>query len=294
MTDAALASPNATAKVTPPFTAVFSEQLGLIGRAYWPAGAVFGAAFVVFTGLALWGIIRYHMTVDFPLEAIPLVAIGSLAMGLSLWSGQKLFQGGHFTTLPVARDRHILIRSLAGGVWLAGLVAWVLLWIATMGLISGGDLGFDRYLLLAPPGPEGHVSWEGIRQFRWTPQTWHWLAPFGTAAVFYTIGCALGVGVRNWWLWGSCFAVVYILLIADPTGVGESVVRALIGDPLGLDNMLSGGLEQATTEITLPDGKAAVAWRYMPTPGTWAMAAGAWTLLSGGLLWLAAWRHRER
>lgn len=289
MTDAVLRS----AKPTPSFLAVFSEQLGLIGRAHWRELAILGAFFVMLTALGLWEITQRQMTVDFPLEASMLVALFAMAMGISIWGREKLFEHGHFTTLPVDRPRHILIRTLAGGVWLAGLVAWALLWIAGMALISGSDLGFDRYLLLVPPTADGHVGPEAVRTIRWTPQTWHWLSAFTTAAVFYLLSCALMIGVRRIPLWAVVATVVFIAMAIDPTGLSEAVMEGLVGDPLGLDNMVTGGLGRADTTITL-GGKPATAWREIPSLQNWAPAAAAWLALSAGLVWLAAWRHRER
>jgi hypothetical protein len=257
------------------------------------AGAVIGAAFVVFTGLALWGIFHYRMTVDFPVTSNLLVALFAFAMGITVWGGEKLFEQGHMTTLPVRRQDHILIRTLAGGVWLFGIVAWILLWVAAMGLISGSDLGFDRYMLTGPVGPEGQVAFDAVEKFRWTPRTWHWLAPFTTAAVFYLLGSAMTVAAKTWWLWAIVGTVVIILAAIDPTGTSERIIQALIGDPLGLDNLLTGGLERADMGLVLPDGKQIVAWSHAPSAQAWAIATAAWLALAGGLLWLAAWRHRE-
>ncbi|MDB5469230.1 MAG: hypothetical protein JWR84_790 [Caulobacter sp.] len=299
MTDAALSPPIqsgalASARPTPAFMAVFSEQLGLIGRAHWREFAILGGFFVLMTAFALWGIIREGMTVDFPQEANVLVALFAMAMGFTLWGREKLFAQGHFATLPVARQQHLLIRVLAGWVWLAAIVAWALIWIAGMGLISGGDLGFDRYLLLSPPTPDGHVALEDLRQIRWTPQTWNWLSAFTTAAVFYLLASAFAIGVRRIVVWSVVATVVFLAIGAEPTGTGRGVIQAVVGDPWGLDNLFTGGMGRADAALTLADGKQIVAWNAVPSLRNWATATAAWLTLSGALVWLAAWRHRER
>ena len=292
MTDAAL--PLASTKPTPPFMAVFSEQLGLIGRAHWRELAILAGFSGLMTAVALWEITQHRMTVDFPQEAITLVALFAMAMGFAIWGPENLHKQGHMTSLPVARHHHILIRTLAGGVWLAGIVAWALVWIAVMGLVSGGDLGANHYLLLTDPPADGHVALEAVRSFRWTPQTWNWLAPFSTAAVFYMLSSAFVIGARRIVLWSVVAAVVLLALAIDPTGLSESAIRGLVGDPLGLDNFLTGGLNRADVSVILPGDRPVTAWLELPSLANWAPAAAAWLALSGGLLWLAAWRHRER
>jgi hypothetical protein len=292
MTDAAL--PHSAAKPTPPFMAVFSEQLGLIGRAHWRELAILAGFSGLMTAAALWEIVQHRMTVDFPQEVIVLVALFSMAMGIAIWGPENLHKQGHFTALPVARMRHILIRTLAGGVWLAGIVAWMLLWIAVMGLVSGSDLGVDRFLLSGDLPPDGRLTQEALRPFRWTPQTWHWLAPFSTAAVFYMLSSAFIIGTRRVVLWSVVATVVLLAMAMEPTGFSEAILRSLVGDPFGLDNLLTGGLERVEVRVLLPGDKPVTAWRQPPSLANWAPAAAAWLALSGGLLWLAAWRHRER
>jgi hypothetical protein len=292
MTDAAL--PLSSTKPTPPFMAVFSEQLGLIGRAHWRELAILVGFSGLMTAAALWEITRHRMTVDFPMEAITLVALFAMAMGLAVWGPENLHKQGHLTSLPVDRHRHILIRTLAGGVWLFGIVAWMLVWIAVMGLVSGSDLGVERYRLLTDLPPDGHVTLDAVRPFRWTPQTWNWLSAFSTAAVFYLLSSAFVIGVRRIVLWSVVATVVFLAMALDPTGTSEAVLRALVGDPLGLDNMMTGGLNRVEVQVTLPGDRLVNAWRDLPSLQNWAPAAGAWLALSGGLLWLAAWRHRER
>lgn len=292
MTDAAL--PRPTARPTPPFLAVFSEQLGLIGRAHWRELAILAGFSGLMTAVALWEITQHRMTVDFPMEALTVIGLFAMAMGFAIWGPENLHKQGHITTLPVARHHHILIRALAGGVWLAGIVAWVLLWIAVMGLVSGSDLGADRYRLLTDLPPDGHVAADAVRVFRWTPQTWNWLSAFSTAAVFYMLGSAFVIGTRRILLWCVVAGVALLALAIEPTGAAEAIMRALFGDPWGLDNLLTGGLDRAEVAVVLPGDNTVTAWRGAPSFANWAQAAAAWLALSGGLLWLAAWRHRER
>jgi hypothetical protein len=293
MTDATLSAPSAPSKATPDFMAVFSEQLGLIGRAHWREFAILGGFFVLMTGFALWGIMRERMTVDFPQEANVLVVLFAMAMGFTLWGREKLFGQGHMATLPVARHHHILIRALAGWVWLAGIVAWALLWIAAMGLISGGDLGFDRYLLLAAPSHDGHVTLDDLRKIRWTPETWNWLSAFGAATVGYLLASAYAIGVRSIVVWSIVATVVLLALGMEPTGVGKAILGAVAGDPWGLDNLLTGGIGRADVEVILPGGEQTVAWTSIPSLWNWATAVAVWLPFSAALLGLAAWRHRE-
>jgi hypothetical protein len=290
----AAALPLPAAKPTPPFMAVFSEQLGLIGRAHWRELAILAGFSGLMTAVALWEITQHRMTVDFPQEALNLIALFAMAMGFAIWGPENLHKQGHITTLPVARHHHILIRTLAGGVWLGGVVAWVLVWIAVMGLVSGGDLGTERYLLLTDLPPDGHVGPEAVRAFRWTPQTWNWLSAFSTAAVFYMLACAFVIGTRRIVVWSVAASVVLLILAIEPSGVSEAIMRALVGDPWGLDNLLTGGLDRAHVSVILPGDRAVTAWRQLPSLANWATAAAFWLAFSGGLLWLAAWRHRER
>jgi hypothetical protein len=292
MLDAAL--PLSSTRPTPAFLPVFSEQLGLIGRALWREAAILGAVFVLFTILAVYEIFQHRMQVDFPAESTPLIAGFALLTGFAVWRGERLFDQGHILTLPVARQTHLLIRTLAGGVWLAGIIAWGMLWLAAMGLLSGGDLGFDRYLLLRPPGPEGQVALDDVRKIRWTPQTWHWLSAFTTAAIFYLLGCAFAIGARFKLRWAAVAVGLVVSMATNPFGLGDIMIEALFMDPLGLDNLMTGGLERAESGVILPGGKQVTAWTYVPGVRAWATATGAWLALGGALLWLAAWRHRER
>jgi len=280
----------------PGFAAVFGEQLSVIGRSLRLEAMILGAAFALLTALTLYELSRGSMKPDFPLDAAFLLATTAFVMPYAVWRDEKLFSQQHFAILPVDRRRHIAIKTLAGAVWLGGAVAWIMLWLAMIGVIAGSDLGIDRYLVSGQIGPKGEISPDQLRMVRWAPETWNWISAFTTAGVFYLLGTAFELGVRYKLRWLAVPLVFFLLLAINPLGVtqqlAETTIELLLVSPLGLDNALSGGAE-TLDRLVLVGGKETTAWTGLPSMENWLRATTFWLVLSGGLFWLAASRHKE-
>lgn len=231
---------------------------------------------------------------------------GILAAGIGLlcplavWKGERIFGYTQLWSLPVAHRRHALIKVGAGWVWLMTFLALGFVVLAAVSLLSGGSLGGEETRLLVPDPAAFMAGQLQPDAATWHTAWWQWVMPFTGATAAYLLTSALALGARHPWHWVAGFWVGFLMLgilgemspVAN--GVFETVVGGLIQHPLGLDSLLTGGVETLSGVVKAPSGDTVRIWIGLPTLGRWAAATTLWLFLSAASLTAALYRHRER
>lgn len=254
---------------TPDVSAVLRAQVRFIGRALRPEFIALAVVLGLVTFMGLSFVILQGDAVDYPHELMMLVPLTAFVLPLRLWSTQRLFDRSDFWTLPVERQKHVLIRGAAGAVWVLGLTGLVVAWFSVLAAVSGG---------LA-------VGW-GVGGI------WFYLVPFGAALVAYLAGSVLVVGLRYPVRWFVVLALVFFIgADMGPDRLVSAVTEVLGEGALGLDTALTGGVGMWREQVESA-GPATVV--DPPAVGRWALALLFWIGLGLTLLGLASARHRER
>ncbi|HYE43058.1 MAG TPA: hypothetical protein VEA15_06645 [Caulobacteraceae bacterium] len=283
------------ASAAPGGWAVFIEQVKTIGLGLRREGLALGALVVVVTVIALNDVLEDGAQLDFPTDASFVLPLMALLAPFAVWKGERLFRGAHLWTLPVDRQQHALTKMLAGGVWMLAAAVGMILWLMLLAVATDGAIfgPHDRLLLT---GPITDVVQPGqVKTVAWTTPAWQWASLFTGTAIAYLLSSAVVIGLRYPLRWvAGCVFLLTFLSLAWSEDLFEDLLEMLVMGPVGIDYVLSGGAEGLDVAVRLADGQRATAWRAFPTAGPWALATGFWFIVSAALVWLAAWRHRER
>lgn len=254
---------------TPGEIVVLRAQVRFIGRALRPEFIALAVVLGLVTFMGLSFEVLQGDALDYPSELMMLVPLIAFVLPLRLWSSQRLFDRSDLWTLPVERQKHVLIRVAAGAVWILGLTGLVVAWFSVLAALSGGR----------------SVGWGA-------GGLWFCLVPFGAALIAYLAGSVLVVGLRYPVRWFVVLALVFFIgadmgpdrLVSAVTGVlGEGI--------LGLDTALTGGVGMWREQLESAGPATMV---EPPAIGRWALALLFWIGLGLTLLGLASARHRER
>lgn len=269
MTDAKIAA-------TPDDIVVFRVSVRFLGRALRPellalAGLLGVATFIGFSFMILEGAV-----LDYPDELSVLIPLVAFLLPFRLWSMLRLFDRSDFWTLPVERQKHVLIRVGAGGVWVLGLTSLVVVWFNVLAVMSGG-LKFSQWAGLSA----STVMASGL-----------YLAPFGAAVVAYLFGSALAIGLRypvRWVLGAALVSMIFIGM--GPDRLASSMAQTLGQGYFGLDAVLTGGIGVWREQVQHAGASAIL---DPPSTARWLMALTLWLGAGLALVGAASARHRER
>ena len=287
---------------TPRPREVLREQLAVVGLSLRGPAAVGAALAALAMALVLAGFLGADEAVHFHPEHQMLPGVLGLFLPAAVWKGEDRFGAGFFWTLPVDRRGHALARVFAGWAWLMAAVAFFVLWLLAVTLLSDGSVVPDEVLRVIPPShtPGGALDPAAVESVRWTARPVLWLVPFTAATGTYLLASALALGARHpfRWLVGVVLALFLVSALLEQAG-GEwsgTVMRFLdagYNGPYGLDALLTARTESLKVDAVLPGGERVVVWRGLPHPGRWAAATVLWTAAGLAALWAAASRHRE-
>jgi hypothetical protein len=290
---------------TPGLRAVLAAQIRAIGfmlrRPVIVGGVLLALAMLLIT-VELRGTGKM---VNFHPEQYVLPGLLGLLLPLAVWKGEDRFAAAFLWTLPVERRSHVLLKVLAGWVWLMAAVALAVLWILALALFSGGTvLGEELRQTLPAYSREftGPFDPSAVQQVWWTPRPLLWLVPFTAATVTYLLASAIAVGLRQplRWIAGGVFGFFLLVAIAETADAArviegaDRVLDALLNGRYGIHALLTARTESLQVAATLTTGERLVVWRAFPDPGEWVVATLFWTGGSLAALWAAASRHRER
>ena len=234
-------------------------------------------------------------------------AVGAL-LAIAVWAREERFGPGFLWTLPVDRQRHALLKTFAGWLWLmVGLLLYALAWLV-LAVVSGDGVLPERTLTVAPspaafPGPLDPAA---LQRIPWSPGPMLWLVPFGAATATYLIASAFMLGVRRPLRW-ALVAVLAVPVTSAFTHIAGRVlgmswladapgraVAALIGGRFGLESLLTLRTWTLDNRTSLTTGERIHVWSAVPDLGDWGIAALLWTGAGLLALWFAASRHCER
>jgi hypothetical protein len=293
---------------TPRLPHVLREQVRVVGLALrWP-GAVAGALLLLATLIITNELLGEGKPIDFHPEQFLLPGLVAALLPIAVWRGEDRFGPGFLWTLPVDRPRHALARVTAGWLWLMAAVAFFVLLVLVLAVLSGEQLLGQETLRLLPaavspaPGALDPSAFDGLPTIRWTPQPLLWLVPFTAATAAYLFASAIALGTRHplRWIIGTALGLALLVTAGDVAQVGwldalpDRLLRPLFLGPYGLDTVLSARTEFLKVGTTLTTGETVTVWRGLPDPGQWAAATLLWTCLGLAALLAAAARHRER
>lgn len=169
---------------TPRLREVLLEHVRVLGLALrMPAAAAAGLIGLV-TLLVTSAILREGGNggpIDFHPERYMLPALLALVFPIAVWRGEDRFGPGFLWTFPVDRRRHALTKVFAGWIWLMIAVAFFVLWLLALTLLSGGSLLPEetiRILSSSVPAPGNFADPGAVQTVRLTPQPLFWLTPF--------------------------------------------------------------------------------------------------------------------
>lgn len=282
----------------------------LIAQIHAVGLALRGPAFVVTALIALTTLLvtieflRTGQPTDFHPEQHVLFGTLGLLLPIGVWMGEERFGTGFLWTLPVDRRWHVLIKVLAGWVWLMGAVAVFLLWLLALALLSGGNVFSEETLRVLPSfsGTAPRIfDPSALQDVRWTWGRLFWLVPFTAATGTYLSASALTLGTRHplRWIAGTLLGLVLLVVVKNAANVElpvngyDGLLAWLMRGPYGIDALLTARTESLQVSATLSTGETVVVWRALPDLGQWAAATFLWTVAGLVALVAAASRHRE-
>lgn len=239
--------------------------------------------------------------IDFHPEHQALPGLLGLVFPIGVWRGEQRFGAGFLWTLPVDRRLHALAKVFAGWVWLMGTVAFFVLWLLALALLSGGTVFAEEVLRVLPsvaiPAP-GTLDPSAVRDLRWTARPLLWLAPFTGATGTYLLASALTLGPRHplRWIVGAVLGLVLLVAAGDASEsllLIEAPLRSLMRGPFGLDALLTARTESLQVAVTFSTGETVVVWQALPDLRQWGMATLIWSGIGLVALGAAVSRHRE-
>jgi hypothetical protein len=291
---------------TPRATDVVREQIRAVGLAM--RGPAVGAAVLMLLG----GLMIFANNVEpgsYHPERWLVPGLVGLIFPFGVWKGEELFGSGFLWTLPVDRRQHALTKVLAGWIWLMVGVAFFMIWLLVITLLSDGTIMAPETVLYLPNysfPPKGTLDAASLQQIIVGPQPLLWLGPFTAATGTYLLGSSLAVGVRHplRWVGGSVGALFLLSGVISEIGLRRGaqdvallpmrVVSSIVLGTYGLDTLLAAATEAIRIDVTLSTGDVVPVWRKLPNVTEWATATFLWIVTGLALLWAAASRHRER
>lgn len=288
---------------TPSLRRVFASQLRMVGLAL-RVPAVVAAALVVLMALFLAAGATDAQPIHFHPEHSTLGGLLGVLLPVWVWMGEDRFGAGTFWTLPVDRRRHVLLKVLAGWMWLLGAVSVLLIWLLALAFVSGGTvLGEEtRRVLPTFSFAGGPFDPGAVQTVSWTSTPLLWLVPYTGASAMYLLASAVTLGLRHPLRWIAVVVLggVFIAAFAEEANANRVAVAAhevlewFIRGPYGVDIVLTAGTESRQVAATFTNGETSVVWRALPDVGEWAVASALWLAAGAVALAAAASRHRER
>lgn len=281
---------------TPRWPGIIREQLRAVGVATRREMALAGLLLALLTPLF---VLDYFFDDGQPFSfdlsdmTIPMALLGAFAP-MAVWKGEEPSRRSYFWAMPVDRARHTLVKVFGGWAWLMALVAVFLLWIVSIALSTGGNIGVQEVQVFLAGLPAGALPDDDAATRRWTAvPAWMWLVPFTGATAAYLVGSVVVLASDHPWRWlaGLAFGVMLLFGMADALDV-EPALGAFLQGPYGVETA-STGISVQEAVITV-DGDHARVRRHRPVAGHWATATLLWTGLGLAGVLAAAFRHQER
>jgi hypothetical protein len=240
--------------------------------------------------------VREGERIAFHPERWLLPAIAGLLLPVLIWKGQERSGSGFLWTLPVDRYQHALAKVFAGWVWLIGGVAFFVLWLFVLALVSGGNVLAEETLSLAT------FDAGAVQTVRWTPRPLLWLVPFTSATAMYLVATAIALGTRHLLRWVIVFVLAFLLVatIADVAKihslrfVPSRAVAAFLYGSYGLSRLVTANADFVAVRATLANGESVRLAPGIPDLARWAAATLIWSGAGLIAVWAAASRQRER
>lgn len=245
------------------------------------------AGFMVVVSLTIaTGYMQPDSTLDFAIVPVALMFAAGFALPWTLWKQTPAFGPTPFAAMPIGRHGHMVARTIAGWLWAMVALTLVLAWVGLVALSTTGEILLTEARRLVSDPSAGPVA----RIAPW----WSYVTPFAAVTVSYGLGTAWVLGLRRPAVW--LIGIVVAGLIGLELGPDDVVARALqwlgIG-PVGLDYLVTGGLERLDVELTLPDGRRVVAWSGLPNVQDWVLALMFWAAVTFSALTVALLRPRD-
>jgi hypothetical protein len=284
--------------------AVLREQFSAVGVGLRRELAV-GAVFVLFLTLLVFIMVaKDGETIPLsPDHAGFLLAWIGLLAPLAVWKGEGPSARGYFWSLPVARERHTLVKVFVGWAWLMIVLAVFIGWVGMQAWISGGSFGVDeiRYVMAAggpvPASMRDALDPALLREVHWTTPGWQWVVPFLAPTVTYLIGTTAALRSDFPWLWLATPFIAFGALgmlaeAADIIGLAHAGYDLLAGTH-GLETLVTGSNE-AAVRVQLAGGADVHVWRNLAVAEQWFTTFLIWFVPSFTAAIIAARGYQER
>ena len=249
------------------------------------AALVLGFITVISLAVAT-GYIEPGPTLDFAVVPVALMFVAGFALPWTLWKQTPAFGPTPFAAMPIGRHGHMIARSAAGWMWAMVAVAIVLVWVGLLAVSTTGEIVLSEARRLVSDPLAGPAE----RMAPW----WTYVTPFAAVTVSYGLGTAWVLGLRRPAVW--LIGIVVAALVGLELGPDDMFSRALqwlgIG-PVGLDHLVTGGLERLDVELTLPDGSRVIAWSRLPKFQDWILALLFWAAVTFSAVTVALLRPRD-
>jgi hypothetical protein len=282
---------------------VLGAQIRAVGLALRGPAIIVTALIALTTLLVTIEFLRTGQPIDFNPEQQVLFGTLGLLLPIGVWMGEERFGIGFLWTLPVDRRWHALTKVFAGWVWLMMSVAFVVLWLLALALLSGGNVFSDTLRVLPSFSVTASRIFDpgAVQDVRWTRGLLFWLVPFTAATGTYLSASALALGTRYplRWIAGTVLGLVLLVVVKNAANVELPIngygdpLAMLVSGPYGVDALLTARTESLQVSATLSTGETIVVWRALPDLAQWAIATFLWTAAGLVALVAAASRHRE-
>ena len=296
MTAATGAAGHEPLRRAPAWRAVFLAQLRWVGFAVRHELLFAGSVVLLLGSLPL--LIAQARTPGFRSdmqfsELALLTALVGMFAPLAVWKQEEPARRLYFWGLPVSRERQALARVLAGWAWLMAAVAVLVVWVAMLASVTGGELsGGDTFVPLRPLPDDAPYDRADHFHHPWPLPWWLWAVPFTAATATYLAGTAIALASDHPWRWYAGILCGFLLPLAVGSPWTRAVPELLVEGRFGLE-MLVTGSGHAPVSVTTPEGHVIDRWVLDPQPARWLAAVALWggASLAGAVV--AARRHRD-
>lgn len=272
----------------PAWGSIIQAEISSVGMSARPALAVAGILAGAVTLLIIIGALGAGSAVDVSPELVYPIAMVAPLLPIAVWKGGYGFRRSYLASLPTDRPRHILAKIMIGWIWLMFLVGAFVIWMLTLAIVTGGQIGIEESRVLGGYRPFGALPVDlDVLAVRWRTPGWQWAILLTVPTVTYLVGSALVLASsRTRRLLGGLVTAGVVLagaaeheLIYLGSAVKwfEAIAEPVMSGRYGIMSLFS---VVDTYALTTTAGEEIRAWGRLPTMHNWLGATLIWTVLA--------------
>lgn len=229
-------------------------------------------------------------------------ALLALLVPMAVWRSEEPARRTYLLSMPVEREWHQLARSTGGWAWVMLAVAAYLLWLVSLALITGSEIGIVQELVFNGQTSQidgvrfGTVRAGEFHRMTFEMPGWQWGVPFVAATAAYLLGSTAALVSNHPWRWVGGAVAAYFLLVALTQALDrpllQSALDSIYQGRYGIQTLLT-GMVATVEQFASRSGGTFEAAVQRPNLQAWLVSALIWLGLGVVGTLIAGTRHRE-